>query len=178
MWPWDHLALGYVGYSVYIHSRRGRPPGSAETLALAIGTQFPDLLDKPLAWQFHVLPSGTTLFHSAFTAVGLCGLLVYFHRTPVSEAFALGYLLHLPADMLYPALMGNGLWTSFLWWPLVASGPSRSTTLLSKTMELFTGALVQVQTPSGWVYLVVELCVLGIAGVLWLRDGHPGIGWN
>ena len=40
-------------------------------LALAIGTQLPDLIDKPLTYQFAVLPSGRSLGHSLFFAAVL-----------------------------------------------------------------------------------------------------------
>jgi len=72
MWPWGHLAVGYLLWSVLVRDRRFRPPTGAETLLLAVGTQFPDAVDKPLAWSLGVLPNGRSLAHSVFLATALC----------------------------------------------------------------------------------------------------------
>ena len=64
MWPWGHLAVGYLVYSGLSRWRFGRLPGSVATLAVALGTQLPDLVDKPLAWTVNVLASGRSLAHS------------------------------------------------------------------------------------------------------------------
>ena len=58
MWPWGHLALGYLLHSPLARARFGRPPTDRATLLLVIGTQLPDLVDKPLAWWLGVLPAG------------------------------------------------------------------------------------------------------------------------
>ena len=63
MWPWDHLAFGYVWYTLASRGWDGRPPSNAAAIALAVGTQFPDLVDKPLAWWLDVLPAGRSLGH-------------------------------------------------------------------------------------------------------------------
>jgi xanthine/uracil permease len=75
MWPWGHAAVAYLLYRLILVVRRdgnhGAETGSVSTptgpavLALGVGTQFPDLIDKPLAWSVSVLPSGRTLAHSA-----------------------------------------------------------------------------------------------------------------
>ena len=49
MWPWEHLAFGYVLYSLGVRTLRGRTPRGPPVLVLAVATQVPDLLDKPLA---------------------------------------------------------------------------------------------------------------------------------
>src|SRR6056297_3615611 len=97
MWPWGHAVVGYLAYSGTTHVGWKRPPSHAATVALLFGTQFPDLVDKPLAWSLGVLPSGRSLAHSTLTAVLLvCVLYVVFaRRRAVVGAFALGYASHL-----------------------------------------------------------------------------------
>lgn len=78
MWPWGHLAVGYLLYSGAVHLRTGRPPRAAAVVVLAVGTQLPDVVDKTLAWVYHAVPQGYAAGHSVFVAV------------PVGLAVALG----------------------------------------------------------------------------------------
>jgi len=71
MWPWGHLAVGYVAFSVFVRFRLGRQPSGHAALALAVATQLPDLIDKPLAWQFGLLSSGISVAHSILVGVPL-----------------------------------------------------------------------------------------------------------
>jgi len=66
MWPWGHAAVGYLAYSLGYRASDRRLTGAA-VIALGVGTQFPDLIDKPLGWTFGVLPGGRTLAHSLLT---------------------------------------------------------------------------------------------------------------
>lgn len=81
MWPWGHAAVGYLLYRV-LGRTSGRtggdgPPSGPAVVALGVGTQFPDLVDKPLSWSFDLLPAGRTLAHSALIgAVFVAGLTV------------------------------------------------------------------------------------------------------
>ena len=50
MWPWGHLGVAYLLYSLYSRGRFRRPPRPEPTLAVVFGSQFADLVDKPLAW--------------------------------------------------------------------------------------------------------------------------------
>ncbi len=36
MWPWGHLAVAYLVYTVYSHRRDGRPPRALPVIALAV----------------------------------------------------------------------------------------------------------------------------------------------
>ena len=48
MWPWEHLAIGYLAYSLLGRLAWRRPPTVGTAITVAFGTQFPDLVDKPL----------------------------------------------------------------------------------------------------------------------------------
>ena len=57
MWPWGHLAAGYPVYTAYTRLHTGDPPADVPALVALLGTQLPDLVDKPLA----VLPTVRSL---------------------------------------------------------------------------------------------------------------------
>ena len=123
MWPWGHLAVGYLVYVGYLWARHRETPRGWPVLTLAVGTQFPDLVDKPLAYWFNVLPVGRSLTHSYLVAVPLSlGLVLVARRYGVGRAgiaFALGYLTHPFADGLAAILNGQFWALSFMVWPIL-----------------------------------------------------------
>jgi hypothetical protein len=180
VWPWEHLAVGYLVYSVAVRTATGNVPQTAAVLALAIGTQFPDLVDKPLGWGTTLLPSGLSLAHSLLVALPLTALALgvarAVGRVGLGVAFAVGYLLHLPGDVVYPLLIGGELNPGFLLWPLV---PAAETTV---AIVPFIGQLAGqfqefLRTPRGRLYLALELGLLGGATLRWYADGVPGLRW-
>lgn len=175
MWPWGHLAVGYLLYAGFTRWRFDRSPQGGATLALALGTQFPDLVDKPLAWTFHLIPSGRSLAHSLLTATLVC-VFVWLYarrrgRSIVGTAFAIGYVSHLFADALSPVLDGNYRYVSYLGWPVIDQPPYDPSIG-------FVGHFASITlTP----YFVFQLVLCAFALALWLRDGRPGVallrGW-
>jgi len=170
MWPWGHLALGYLLYSVFVHLHSRRRPGERATVALALGTQFPDLVDKPLAWTFGVVPNGRSLTHSLLTAfVFLAVLQLVLRRRDSGElttAFGVGYLSHLFGDALYPALTGDYYFLGFLAWPVLPA-------IEYPAEQSFLAHLRGLTLDS---FVAAELG-LGLAVfVFWLADGAPGLG--
>lgn len=180
MWPWEHLALGYLMFSLPVRLGLGRRPHDAEVLAVIGGTQFPDLIDKPLAWTFHVLPSGVSLAHSLVFAVSVTALLVglasRFEVTGVGVAFGVGYASHLLGDAAYPYLTGRDLAPTFLLWPLYSRDVAVDG-FYPRVLDLGTAFVVFLQTPRGQLYLGFELLLLGGSVALWLVDGRPGLSW-
>ena len=180
MWPWEHAAVGYLSVSLYYRFRGRPPPDDAVAVAVLLGTQFPDLVDKPLAWWVAVLPSGHSLAHSLPVALALsgvaAGLTHYFGSPAVGVAYGVGYLTHLAGDALYPALLGGDVAFAFLVAPLAgggaAPGPAPG---LFEMVAVFWGQFVSfLGTPRGLVYLGGELAVTGGAVLAWLLDGRPG----
>ncbi len=179
MWPWEHLAFGYILYSLAhrIVMRRGVSTPAALTVAFA--TQLPDLIDKPLAWTFELLPSGVSLAHSAFfvppaTIVAyLVGRLTGFRRLWIP--FAVAYVSHLFGDGISGIAYGDNPSFSFLLWPLYeTSSPSRAG-LFSNFFYYFGNYLETLASPEGMIYVFLELGLLGTAFLLWLWDGKPGL---
>ncbi|MFC6733691.1 metal-dependent hydrolase [Haladaptatus sp. DYSN1] len=172
MWPWAHFALGYIFYSGWSHARWRRAPTDGATLVAMFGSQFPDLVDKPLAWTFHVLPTGRSLAHSALTATALVGLcllvaaLWYPHHLRYVVAFAIGYASHLLGDAFVPWYLGDTYYLGFLLWPVVPAieylepEPGFLAHLLNLELDAIVGA---------------ELLLTGFVVLVWLLDGLPGL---
>lgn len=175
MWPWGHLAVGYLLYSGLVHWRFDRAPSDAAALAVAFGTQFPDLVDKPLAWTFHVIPTGRSLAHSLLTATAVCLLVGWYmkkrDRVALASAFTVGYISHLFADAIAPLLAGQYRYVTFLVWPLLELPPHEHGTSLLEQLSGFAF------TP----LVLAGVSLLMFAFVVWLYDGRPGLsvlrGW-
>jgi hypothetical protein len=172
MWPWGHAALGYLLYVVYVWLQtRGRPAGRG-VLALLLGTQTPDLIDKPLAWYLGVLDYGRSLAHSVLTGglILLAVVLYLRHRghRGLATAFAIGYLSHLAGDSYTFALAGNWGDLAFLVWPLlpIPGAENELEGLLAHLARLDASA----------IYSEGVLLAGGVF-VLWLLQGAPGL-WS
>lgn len=177
MWPWEHLAVGYILYALLVRIHGDSRIDGPAAAAVAFGTQFPDLVDKPLAWWLGILPSGVSLAHSVFTATLLSAVAILvarrYGRGDVGVAYAVGYLSHLPADMLYPLLLGEDLLLRAFAWPLWVVESSASRGLFENFSYYLVRFLLFLTTPRGMLYLSAELALLGLALVLWIADGCP-----
>lgn len=170
MLPWGHAAVGYLCYRLYTFLSYRRPPTGVAVVALAIGTQFPDLIDKPLAWEVSVLPSGRSFGHSLLVLAIVVGLLYWWRRDSAERTrtalfgFGFGWTTHVFADA-YPILFGRQTCVNYLVWPLAAcpyDEADRSIIEYLLAVELADGALFG-----------VGLTVF--AGAIWLYDGAPGL---
>lgn len=180
MWPWEHAAVAYIGYSVFNRLTNGTTPVAGPVVALLLGSQIPDLIDKPLAWWLQILPSGRSLGHSLLFALPVSALAIwtgrYRHRTDIGVAFAFGYLSHLPGDVVYPVLLGDRPAVGFLLYPLVPRADTVESGVLLKVFDLAGDFLVFLQTSRGMLYLGGEIALLLVTLWLWVGDGKPGFG--
>lgn len=182
MWPWEHLAVGYVLYSAYTRFRHGRPPSAAAAVVAVVASQVPDLVDKPLAWGLSVLPGGRTLAHSllfAVPALVVVWLLARRYGRPrLAGAASVPYLLHLVTDALYPALMPGGSASfGFLLWPVFRGSGSAGTGFLSRLTELLANFGAYATAPAGLAYLAFDAALAALLVFVWVRDGLPGASW-
>ncbi|MFC7068796.1 metal-dependent hydrolase [Halobaculum lipolyticum] len=179
MWPWDHVAVAYLCYSLYARLR-GRRPSGVVAVAVVAAALAPDAIDKPLAWWLAVLPSGRSLGHSAFTATAaVAAAAVVQLRTRIrglAAAVAIGWGSHLLGDVAYPLVVKGDLRVGFLLWPVVPAGDDPTPDALGHLSELFASFLGYLATPAGATYLLADLALLLGALALWVADGAPGIG--
>jgi len=177
MWPWEHLAVGYLAYSLFQRSRLSRPD-AAGALAVLFGSQLPDLIDKPLGWGTTLLPSGHSMAHSLLFAVPLVVVVVLLTRQLGSHqagvGFGISYLSHLPADALYPLVIGKDPSFGFLLWPLLPVSETPPTSITDRVATLVDVFTVGVQNGSIGLFLAAELALLTTTVVLWRADGAPG----
>lgn len=179
MWPWEHVALGYLLLSLG-HRASGRdPPSDAPALLLAVGALLPDLVDKPLSWGLDLYPTGFGPGHSAFVAVPV-GLLVIGvgvdrDRRLRAGGFVVGYWSHLAADVLDPLRYGLSPLPGRILWPVVAGAPYEQDLGLGRGLSYLAEFLAMLATSDPVtivvLYLLLPLVTLG----LWLYDGVPGI---
>ncbi|WP_262178053.1 metal-dependent hydrolase [Haloarcula laminariae] len=131
MFPWTHFAFGYL-LLVCCSFLLGRRISKAELVAVLIGTQLADFVDKPLAWWFAAVPSGRSLAHSLLVAVplSLVVLAVAWHRSypEVGFAFGLGYVSHLIGDTYVALYYWRVEEFTFLLWPILPPYPYDDTT--------------------------------------------------
>lgn len=170
MWPWGHAAIGYLLYTAYMRFRYDRPPDEVPTVLLLLGTQFPDLIDKPLAWTLDLLPSGRSLGHSLLVLVPL-SILAYalaarYRRSEWDSAFAIGALSHALIDVLPSAIRGEYVYATSLLWPLLPAPPSDE---LDRTL---LGQFFSIEPTS---MLALETILVIVILIIWWRDGQPGI---
>ena len=176
MWPWGHLAVGYLVYAGVLDRRFRRSPGGLAVLVVAIATQLPDLVDKPLAWRLGVIPHGRSLAHSVLVATVVI-LVVWWvlrsaGRGDLAVAFGVGYASHLAADAIRPALAGEWAQLAFLGWPLFALPPDADTTgvvayFVTLARELAAGEV-------SWFFLA-QLALVVLAAASWAAHGYPGV---
>lgn len=178
MWPWDHVAFAYVLYAGYAHAR-GQRTGTVLAVAVVTAALTPDLIDKPLAWGLHVLPSGRSLGHSAFTAAAVTALTGVVGRRiderGLAGAVGIGYGSHLIGDIVYPLIVNGDLPIGFLLWPLIPADPAGSPEAVGHVWELVGDFLAYLSTPTGAAYLFADALLLVAALRLWIADGMPGI---
>lgn len=168
MWPLGHVAVGYLLYALATRIRFDRPPAHLPALALVLGTQFPDLVDKPLAWYAGVIPTGRSLAHSLLVLIPVV-LAVFliarsYDRRELGIAFGLGAISHALIDAL-PVLWG-GTTPNFLLWPALAVEPYESGP--PTVIGLFLDSLSD-------PYFLSEFVLAAIAFAVWRWDGYPGL---
>jgi hypothetical protein len=181
MWPWGHLAFAYLLYSPTVRLLRRRAPEAGAVIALALGSQFPDLVDKPLGWLFGFSPSGYGIAHSAFVAVplglALAGGVAFAasgERRLVGVAFAVGWLSHLVSDVLFAMLIRNPYTVERVMWPLITlPAEPRAGTTLDRVLY-YAVNWVEFLVAAHPLLPVLYVTPLVVAGLLWLVDGAPG----
>lgn len=169
MWPWGHAAIGYLLYTMYMQLRDNQPPDTVPMALLILGTQFPDLIDKPLAWTLPLLPSGRSLGHSLLILVPLLIfvylLAVRYRHAEWASAFAIGALSHAVVDVLPSVIHGKYAYTTSLLWPLLPAPPydERDRTILGHFSLIKPTSMI-----------IIEAVLTIMVFILWWYDAKPG----
>ncbi len=163
--------MAYLLYSLYSRLRRGHRPTAATALVVAVASQAPDLVDKPFAWTFSVLPSGRSLAHSLLVVVPVVALVYSLARVrdegeePLAVAFGIGALTHLFGDALYSLVDLEFRHVGFLLWPAIPP-------VEYEVEQSFLAHFALIEASPEFYF---ELLLVGLAVVVWRADGYPGL---
>lgn len=181
MMPWEHGFAGYIIYSLFLHAVYRESPTSEEAVVVVLGSLLPDLVDKPLAWGFNVFSSGYAIGHSTFFALPASIAVVWLTssrgRSRIGWAFAVGYLLHLVADLATEYFLDGNLALELILWPIRSDGGEGDTSF----SEEFTGNVVEYvhwvsrqaasDDPDPYLFVILGIGIFGV--LLWVYDGMP-----
>lgn len=172
--------LGYVLYSAYSRAWLLRAPSDRAALVVPVAAVLPDVIDKPLAWQFAVLPAGRSLAHSLLFALPLVAVVALVARhlgaTDAGLAFAVAYLSHLPADSFYAAITtGVTVDLGYMVWPIGTVDPVHTSGFLARLHEIAVEFSAFVAGPEGWRFVAVQAVLVSLTLGLWVVDGAPGL---
>lgn len=180
MWPWEHVAFGYLCYSLLRRGRGGGAPDDAAAVAVVVAAVLPDAVDKTLSWGLGLFPAGYSVAHSVLVAVpvALAALVVGRRRDRVAVSIALvvGHWSHLVGDVVYPAFLGRGLAVERILWPLVTL-PSYDTRLglVRRTVRYLAAYADAAAAGRLGGLILLEAGFLLAVFALWLFDGAPGL---
>lgn len=182
MWPWGHLAFGYVVFSLVSRGWFDEPPRGSAVYVLVVATQLPDLVDKSLSWVWGVFPSGYSIGHSVFVAVpvGIAVALLAWRRDRLAAgvAFVVGYWSHLLGDLLVGAVTRQPTVLGRVLWPAVTLPPYADRMgAYERALHYFAEFLVQLRTAEDPSLLLLYFGPLVAAFLIWIVDGMPGVPW-
>ncbi|SEM03367.1 metal-dependent hydrolase [Haloferax larsenii] len=180
MWPWEHLLFGYIWYSILNRALWRTPITDGIGLTIALSTQAPDLVDKPLSWTLGLVTSGYGPAHSLLLGLPavlvVAGLAWTRDKARVGVALVVGYSSHLVGDVL--ALRANGPIVGRVLWPLVTYEPYPSDLGFLERFAVYLVTFVaQMTAPENTVLVLGYVTLCGAVAVLWILDGTPGIRW-
>lgn len=127
MYPIEHFVVAVIPVVAYVLVRDRRLPPLRLFGLIFVGSQFPDLIDKPLAHQFYLLPSGRVFVHSLPIAIPMCCLVAWYawrtDRPRAGGAFIFACLSHLVADNWRALSPPNPALSNDLLWPFRPATP-------------------------------------------------------
>ncbi|TKX61873.1 metal-dependent hydrolase [Halorubrum sp. GN12_10-3_MGM] len=121
MFPLEHFLVALLPILAYALIRNRQLPSKGLLFAVFLGSQFPDLIDKPLAYWVGILPSGRVFTHSLPIAIPIAVIVLGYgwrtDRLQIAGGFVAAYLFHLLGDT-YRVLL-TGQIPPMLVWPSV-----------------------------------------------------------
>ncbi|EMA70002.1 metal-dependent hydrolase [Halorubrum kocurii] len=118
MRPIEHLIVALSLAAGYILVTEHRLLSLKLAAVAVVGSQFPDIVDKPLALELGLLPTGRVGMHSLPIAIPLWVLVVLYSwktdRVQAGVVFVIAYASHLTADN-YIGLAAGRIPSDLLW---------------------------------------------------------------
>lgn len=109
MRPIEHFIVAVLPLLVVVLIWKRRLPSLQFLWVVFVGSQFPDLIDKPLALEVGLIPSGRVFMHSLPTAIPVLIVIAWYgwrtRRSHLAAGFILAHLSHIVADN-YHAFVG------------------------------------------------------------------------
>ncbi|MDS0478401.1 metal-dependent hydrolase [Natrinema sp. 1APR25-10V2] len=178
MWPWEHLIVSYILYSLISHTVFRESPSGLDALAVVLASVLPDLIDKPLAWEYGIFDVGYAIGHSIFFAVPLAilvGMIANVTARPrTSLAFGLSYLLHPPADIIDAVFRQGVLLIDLAFWPVtLVEGHPPGPSFFEAVFLLFGHYTSDLLAGNLSAYLRIQVGLAGFTILVWLLDGAP-----
>lgn len=181
MMPWEHVFVGYIGYSLFAHGVYRESPTGVETLAVGLASLLPDLIDKPLAWEYGVFASGYAIGHSLLfvlpLAIGVGWIASSRGRPRIGWAFGLGIILHPIGDVVPASITEGSVQLGMLLWPLRRGGGGYEAGFvgefrvnLAEYLRWMSRQLAS-GDPDRYLFIVFGVGIVGVS--LWIYDGMP-----
>jgi len=123
MFPLQHFLFAFLPACAYVLTRDRERPSAQLVGIVAFGSQFPDLIDKPLFHEVVVLPSGRVGTHSLPIAIPIALAVMWYaletDRPRAGAAFVFAYATRIVGDVYRVLLLpGRGI-PSDLFWPFL-----------------------------------------------------------
>lgn len=83
--PIEHFIIALLPVAVYALLRDKQLPSLQLVAVTFFGSQFPDLVDKPLAYELSLIPSGRVFMHSLPFAIPLSIAVVTYGTVSLSQ---------------------------------------------------------------------------------------------
>lgn len=180
MFPWEHVVAGYVVFSLLSRLLYREPPGELAALAVVFGSLLPDLVDKPLAWEFGVIQTSYGPAHSILFAVPVCAavwaLARWQGRAAAGAGLTTGYLLHLPGDVVAYWVLRRRWDPERILWPYRKADPTTATDFGTHVLVYVEPYVHELLSGEATTYVLANLVLLLFAACLWIVDGRPGPG--
>lgn len=163
MFPPGHFLVAFLPVFVYVLLKDRQLPSLQLAGIVTFGSQFPDLIDKPLYHESIVTPSGRVGTHSLPIAIPIAlAVLWYAYRTDrprAGLAFVFAYATHILGDVYKTLLAPDRGIPPDLFWPLVEPIERPFRPFWAGPELLFVH-----------LWTLISIIVLAFAGIFLLRD--------
>lgn len=166
----QHVTIAFLPVLAYVLVRdRGLPSPRLVAIGL-VGSLFPDLIDKPLAYELSLIPSGRVFMHSLPFAVPLVIVIgVYGWKTDrlrASSVFAFAYFSHIFFDNYEEYAEAGSQVPPDLFWPFLSP--------VSRPAVPWWAGTDQINVH---LWTVFSLAVLGVLAYFLVSDVRRQFGW-